>query len=63
MKKQLEKSVTKLEFLSNVIANSNNEAIDLEGLYFVFSDVINEIKSALHDVEDRPAYTAANQAA
>jgi hypothetical protein len=63
MKQQIEKSVTKLEFLSNVIANSDKGAIDLEGLYFVFSDVIEEIKAALEDVQDRPAYTAANHAA
>lgn len=63
MKQQIEKSVTKLEFLSSVIAHSQNGAIDLEGLYFVFNDVIEEIKAALEDVQDRPAYTAANQAA
>lgn len=63
MKQQIEKSVTKLEFLSNVIAHSQNGVIDLEGLYFVFNDVIDEIKTALDEVEDRPAFTAANQAA
>lgn len=63
MKEKLETSLRKLEFISSVIAYSKKDSIDLEGMYFVFTDIIEEMKEALNDVEDRPAYTAANKAA
>lgn len=63
MKQQIEKSVVKLEFLASVVAYARGGMIDMDGLYTTFTDIIEEIKEALDDVEDRPAYTAANKAA
>lgn len=63
MKAKIEKSVTKLEFLLSVIAHSDKGSLDMEGMYFVFNGIIEEIKEALDDVQDRPAYTAMNKIA
>lgn len=63
MKRIIETSVTKLEFLAGILANTPVDTIRIEGLYTIMSQVIDEIKTALDEVEDRPAFTAANQAA
>lgn len=60
---QISQSVTKLEFLAGVIANSSAETIRMDGFYFTFSSVIEEIKSALDGITDRPAYAAINKIA
>lgn len=60
---KIKTAITKLEFLNGAIANAPEGTLRMEGLYFVFAGVIEEIKSALDGVEDRQAYTAANIAA
>lgn len=60
---QIKISVTKLEFLAGVIASSEEGSIRIDGLYYTFAGVIEEIKSALDGVEDRPAYAAINKIA
>jgi hypothetical protein len=56
-------AVTKLEFLAGAIANSEEGTLRMEGLYFTFAGVIEEIRAALDGVEDRPAYAAINKIA
>lgn len=56
-------AVTKLEFLASVMANTSGDALDTEGYYFTMRGVIEEIKTALDGVEDRPAFAAINKIA
>ncbi|MDD2267438.1 hypothetical protein [Sulfuricurvum sp.] len=60
---QIKTAITKLEFLNGAIANAPEGTLRMEGLYFTFAGVIEEIKSALDGVEDRPAYAAINKIA
>jgi hypothetical protein len=64
MREKIEQNLAKLEFATSAVAHArSNDMIDTNGLYYILSGVIEEIKQALEDLDDRPTLIPANHAA
>jgi hypothetical protein len=64
VKKEIEDSLSKIEFVANALANyRHGDILSTDGMYFVLTDVIEEIKEALEALEEKSFHIPANQAA